>query len=330
MINDVILPDTTKEDWAVIRQRIYNRIYSTLGMPAEAANRGKPQWQELQRYENAGLTHIVVKYHVIDDMWNEGVIVLPAGGAKACPAKPVIAIHGVNDLGKAVMLDPDPASSRPYPLELARQGYIVFALDQFGYGAWLKQGNRDTLYKKFFDRWPGWSLDGLRMFEQMKAVDVMEAMPELVDASKGFAAIGNSLGGRAVAYLGAFDERMKVSIPSCGLSPNCSNTYRIVTYVRPLLPAMAALADEAGHVQWDYHELLALYAPRAVVLLEPFNDYANPDVMVSYKCFDSARKVYQLLGVPEKIIMITHGDGHGTKPHIRQYAYGWIDRALKD
>ena len=96
MIPSVIGPQDAPEDWPAIRQGIYDRIIGSMGMPARQAD--KPQWQELRRYQAHGLTHVLLKYHVLEDVWNEGILVLPEGDE---PVPVVVTIHGCTPAGKA-------------------------------------------------------------------------------------------------------------------------------------------------------------------------------------------------------------------------------------
>jgi dienelactone hydrolase len=330
MISDIVLPDTTKDEWPAIRARIHARIWETLAMPAEALVPAKPQWEQIERYDKHGLTHIRLKYHVVADVWNEGILVLPEGGENACPAACVFTIHGTNyEPGKYGMIDPA-FPNRAYGLDLARRGFATFSPDQYGHGSSLAAFNNDrrSVIDAHFKRWPDWSLDGRRLFEQQRAIDALATI-KFIDASRGFGAIGNSLGGRAVIYLAALDERIAAAVPSCGISPHVSNAHRYITYLRSSLPKLAGMLDQDKATQWEYSELIGLCAPRAVLVIEPWNDVCNPDVTPSFQCFYAARKAYALLGAAERLSMLVHGDGHGTTPTVREFAYVWLERFLR-
>ena len=80
---------------------------------------------------------------------------------------------------------------------------------------------------------------------------------------------------------------------------------------------------------WDYHELISLFAPRAYLALEPFNDLYNADVWPTFQSIYWATEVYKLLGHPERLATLIHGDGHDTPTDMRRFAYDWLDRFLK-
>ena len=86
----------------------------------------------------------------------------------------------------------------------------------------------------------------------------------------------------------------------------------------------------SGKMPWDYHEMVALCAPRALLALEPFNDPYNPEPMAVFQTAYWAFDVYKLLGQPDRLRILMHGDGHDTPTDLRRFAYDWFDRYLKN
>jgi len=327
MIGQLVPPRMTRDEWQKVRSEILARIAGSMGGPPRPA--ATTQYEEIRRYRAHELEHIHIRYDVIEDHWNEAVIVLPDGREDAPPPRPaILTIHGTNgEIGKFGVLDAEGKPDRAYAIELARRGYVTLSPDQFGFGASLEGKKQEDLFAAFFERWADWSLDGIRTLEQSRAIDLL-ATQDYVDASGGFGVMGNSLGGRAALHLAALDERITAAVPSCGLSPVCTNVYRLIRRDRYLCPPLSAHIEKDGKAIWDYHEMLALCAPRAVLLLEPFNDPYNPEIASVFRCFDSASGVYELLAEPEKLAIYAHGDGHDTVPPVRESAYRWFDRFL--
>ena len=52
-------------------------------------------------------------------------------------------------------------------------------------------------------------------------------------------------------------------------------------------------------------------------------------IEANFRCFEKARFVYQLLGRPDNFQFVCHGDGHDTRPALRNYAYALLERELK-
>ena len=147
----------------------------------------------------------------------------------------------------------------------------------------------------------------------------------------GYGVIGNSLGGRMAIFLAAFDERIACGVPSCGISPNLTNVYRAVSG-HPASKSsprwLERLQRCGGHTSYDYQDMIALCAPRALLLLEPYNDAYNPYVEANFRCYVAGQRVYRLLGKPERFCTLTHGDGHDTVDDVREFAYRWFERWL--
>lgn len=338
MIGSVILPGTSAQEWPTIRAEIRTRIARTLGTPPPGAGSAPVQFKELERYENFGLTHIKLSYHVVDDEWHNAIVVLPEEGQAACPAPAVICMHGTFSRveGKYAVLDPGVTQnpqlrrgieSRLYAIELARRGYVTIATDVYAFGETLHGRTNPEAVADFCKKYPDWTLDGRRILDHQRALDVLEKL-DVVKGS-GFGAIGDSLGGRGVMYLTAFDERIAAAVSSTGVSPHFDNVVRYSA--QPQTPALRLTDPEepVRRVPWDYHELIALCAPRALLVLEAFNDQYGPNVWPDMACFYQASEVYKLLECPECLTMVTHGEGHNTPLDIRKFAYNWLDRFLK-
>lgn len=328
MIQDLVLKDTQREEWDLIRSRIKRRIMENLGVFPVEPIPSPARFEELDRYEAYGLTHIRLRYHVFGNEWDYGILVLPsdlkAGGA----ARAVLTIHGTNGTsGKYGMLNPDVKPNRAYGIELAKRGYITFSPDQFGFGEIMETEEGRRRFEDFYKSYPDWSLTGRRVLGHVRAADVLDALDFVIH--DGYGSMGNSLGGQASFYLTGLDERIKASVVSTGISPHASNAYRLVHTPHPIHPYEAKSMEKNGKSPWELNEMLALCAPRAVLCIEPFNDPHNPYTAVTIDCVKSAHKVYALLDASKHLSLYLHGDGHDTVPTVRTMAYDWLDRFLK-
>ena len=53
-----------------------------------------------------------------------------------------------------------------------------------------------------------------------------------------------------------------------------------------------------------------------------------PDVAATFSAVHNAWMVWHLLGAPNHVNVLIHGDGHDTVDEVRDTAYGWIERWL--
>lgn len=327
MIDSVVLKDTTREDWHDIREKILTRINKTFGKAPVDMSPTKNEFKELERYENFGLTHIKISYHVYNEFWNEAIIVLPENIDSISPAPAALITHGTNGVqGKYGMLGVGTVKNRAYAIELARRGFVCIAPDQYGFGSQMENPEYKQKFEKFYDTYPEWSLMSRRVLDHIRALDVLCQLDYV--KQDGFGVMGNSLGGCAAMYIAAFDERIKAAVLSTGISPNATNIYRSVNGQDWITPHVVNKMRTGGVPEWDLHEIIALCAPRAVLCLEPFNDPYNPFTTTTIDCVKSAWQVYDLLGVPQKLSLYLHGDGHDTVDDVRNFAYDWLSRFL--
>ncbi len=329
MINDLILKDTTKDEWAAIRERIKARITENLGIGPEPYLPKEAKFNEIERYNKHGFEHIKIKYRVFSDEWAYAVIVLPKSIKEVGKARAILTLHGTNGVkGKYGMMSPETAPKRAYALELAERGFVTISPDQFGFGEAMECESEKARLENFYTDYPEWSLTGRRLLGHIRAVDVLDSLDYVIKG--GYGVMGNSLGGQAALYLAGIDERIGASVVSTGISPFATNAYRLTHTELPLHPHEAKMLEKNGKSPWELNEMIGLCAPRAAMFIEPFNDPYNPYSSASIDCVRSAHKVYSLLNAPERLSLHLHGDGHDTVTEVRDMAYSWLEKFLKN
>lgn len=323
MFDEVITRDDDAAAWPARRARIRQRILASMGTPS-CPLPGATACRTTAQLTEYGLQREDIVFEVLPGLSCHGHI-YHAGGTSLPGA---VCIHGTNrDLACKAVAAPELKPDLAYAVELARLGFLAITVDQFGFGRWCGEDGEEALYRRFFSAHPDWSLDGMRLHVQRCAIDVLRAHP-LADPTR-TVCIGNSLGGRSALHLAAFDERICGAAVSTGVSPNLTNVYRN-TATDPCLalsPRLNAAIADAGRPPWEYPELLALVAPRTLLLIEPYNDPYNPFIEATTACFLAARRVYELLGAPQRLAMLCHGNGHGTAEPLRAFAYAMLRAA---
>ena len=173
------------------------------------------------------------------------------------------------------------------------------------------------------------------IWDNMRGLDLLSTLP-LVDASRGFAAIGHSLGGHNSIYTAVFDPRIRAVVTSCGFD-SYQDYYdgdeanwqpgRGWCQVR-YMPRMADYSGRLDEIPFDFPELLAALPPRPVFINAPVNDNNFRAASVD-RCVASALGVYEMLDAPEGII-VRHPDcGHNFPQLLREESYRLIDSVLK-
>lgn len=160
----------------------------------------------------------------------------------------------------------------PHPiLALTRAGYAVLAYDQTGFGTrWAEAA-------PFHDRFPRWSRLGKMIEDARAAVDALET-DELVDA-KNISLFGYTLGGAVGLYTAALDTRVAGVVSICGFTPMRTDTAARgmsgatrYSHQHGLLPRLGLFAGNEARIPYDYDDVIALAAPRPVLIVQPQRD----------------------------------------------------------
>jgi dienelactone hydrolase len=155
------------------------------------------------------------------------------------------------------------------------------------------------------------------LWDAVRAVDVLESLDD-VDRKR-LGAVGHSLGAKEVLYLAAFDERIKVTVSSEGGIGTRFSNWHDVWYLGPDVKR----PDFAR----EHHELLALIAPRAFLLLGG-DPPGGADGDRSWPFITAAKEVYDLYGKPARIGFFNHKKGHSVPPEAEKRIYDWLTTYL--
>jgi dienelactone hydrolase len=211
---------------------------------------------------------------------------------------------------------------QPRCIALAKLGYVVLCVDAFGSGERAIEPGPGTYHGALTGAslWPvGTPLLGLQVNDNRRAVDYLISRPE-VDAGR-LAITGASGGGNQTLYAGATDERLKAVIPVCGIG----------TYDSYLKTACCVCeVNIGGAVYATTADLLAMVAPRALLVISAKNDALQFSVAEAAKSVAQARERFQLLGQEAKIRHLAVDSGHDYNAPMREAMYGWVEKWLSD
>ena len=213
-------------------------------------------------------------------------------------------------------------------LALARMGCAVFAFDQLGNGTRLAE------VKNFYVRYPGWSLLGKHVEDTLAAVEAMEKI-DFIDAKRIWL-FGYATGGMTALHATALDDRVHGVVSVGGFTPMRVDTAargmgglaRWSTWL-PLQPRLAAFIGQEARVPYDYHELLALTAPRPALIFAPKTDYQSSlgDVRA---CVSEAQNVYELMNGRGALELYELDDYHHFSPETQKVVFEklrpWLER----
>ncbi len=230
----------------------------------------------------------------------------------------VVALHQTVEIGKDEPAGLGQNAELRYGLELVLRGYVVLAPDYPSFGEYEHDFAAAGL--------PSGTLQGI--INHMRGVDVLAERQE-VDPNR-IGAIGHSLGGHNAMFLGAFDERVRVIVSSCGWTPfgdyygGDLKGWTSDRYM-PLLDTRYHL--DPDQVPFDFYEVVAGFAPRAFFSCSPQRD-DNFAVAGVRKAEAKARKIFELLGAGDRLVVRYPDTGHEFPREVRREAYEFMDRML--
>ena len=208
----------------------------------------------------------------------------------------VIWLHGYHfPLGYMWVYHTD---THPIPA-LVREGFAVLAFDQTGFGA------RSGEYAPFYERWPQWSRLGRMVADVQDAITALEK-DSLVDPER-ISLLGFALGGTVGLYAAALDPRVRNVVSVCGFTPMRSDTgadgmsgITRYSHLHSLLPRLGWFAGQEERLPYDFEDLIALTAPRGVLIVQPSMDRdADPDAVRA--AVEHASAVYAWEGASTRI-----------------------------
>jgi dienelactone hydrolase len=219
---------------------------------------------------------------------------------------------------------PDGKPGRNYGEELAARGFVVLAPPYPHLGEYRPDlaglGYKSGTMKAIWDN--------------VRGLDVLAATPGV--STRGFGAVGHSLGGHNSIYTALFDERIRAVVSSCGFDSflDYYQEKRDVVW-RPgqgwtqerYMPALAAYAGRLEAIPFDFPELIGALAPRAFLAIAPTGD-SNFKWQSVERSIAAARPVYALLGAPANLDVVHPACEHDFPSEMRTRAYAWLERHL--
>jgi hypothetical protein len=252
-------------------------------------------------------------------------LLVPKSASAITPVPGVLCLHPTNaEIGHDVIVGLGGKANRGYALELAQRGYVTIApsypllakyqpeLKALGYSSGTMKAIRDNI----------------------RALDVLDSLP--IVAPGRYGAIGHSLGGHNSIFTAVFDDRIAVVVTSCGFDSFSDYFRGDPKFWRAgegwcqerYMPRLAGYAGRLDEIPFDFHELIAALAPRAVFISAPQHD-SNFRADSVARIVSAARPVFDLLGKRDRLEVAYPDCDHDFPVEMRERAYAIFDRHLK-
>jgi pimeloyl-ACP methyl ester carboxylesterase len=248
------------------------------------------------------------------------------GIPKKLPA--MLVLHGTSDLGKGVVDGQGDKPNRAHARELAQRGYVVIAPDYPSFGD-LKDHDFEN------DRYKSATMQAI--VNHMRCIDLLQSRAD-VDPEK-IGVIGHSLGGHNSMFVSAFDERIKVTVSSCGwtqfeyynIGEVGSKRYggRLGPWAQTrYMPLIRSKYDlDERKIPFNFSDIISAIAPRAFFSVSPLND-SNFNVDGVRKGISIAERTYIKLESSAMLQVRYPQAEHDFPVENRLEAYAFIDKIL--
>lgn len=330
LLKDILVSDSGHiisniEEWDTQKEKIKSLILSYLG---EFPKKKVPLAVKYFEKENKN-SYTITKISYASQEDDRVIAYLLIPEINLHPGIAVLALHPTAASGKDSVVGIDKKVKYPYALELVNRGYIVLAPDEFCAGERLKKGNEPYYTDSFYVKHPDWSAIGKAIWDNMISIDLLVSISYL--GIKKVVSIGHSQGGVDTIFLAAFDERVIAAISNCGLSPiagdpNATRWTRDTWFIA--IPSLRPFF-QAGTTPFDFHQLIALIAPRAFLNTSATKDEIWPFIKGVRAIEKQIRKVYMLYRAKRQFDFYYFNNVHSFPKQVRNYSYKWLEKRLK-
>lgn len=295
--------------WSRRREELKGRWLEILGRVPEP--RPPVSIETLETEELPGFTRRRIRYASGDGTPTEAYLLTPRSPAGRLPA--VVVFHQTvnSHMRQAAGVD-DSEPELMQGAQLAERGYVALCPRNYIFDGDADFERQAAAVKA---RNPGWTGMTRMLADAVRAVDVLESLPG-VDASR-IGCIGHSLGAKESLYAAAFDGRIRAAVANEGGVGLLFSNWDAQWYLGPGI--------RAPGLGVEHHQLLALAAPRAFLLMG--GDSADDDRSRAF--VEAAAPVFRRLGAADRLQWYNHRAGHRYPPEARKVAEEFLDRNLK-
>lgn len=206
---------------------------------------------------------------------------------------------------------------------MTKAGYVVLSFDVLSHGERriVADTANDTFNAIGYALALGKPFFGMCVWDVVRIVDYLQTRDD-VDPNR-IGIIGLCMGGQQVWYSGALEERLKVCVVVCGTSTYEAMVMEMAPYHGHCLFTYVPNILRHGDVQ----DVLALIAPRPLLIMNNYNDTWFPVSGYKKVCRELAT-LYHSFGVPERFRHTIRNTVHDITPEFGRIAKEWFDRYL--
>jgi dienelactone hydrolase len=312
-------PVRTQFDWGQRRAQILAAAQSVLGVLPDSHQRVPLDMKVLEEKAAAGYVRKKITYGSDLGSRVTAYLLIPNNVRRGAPA--MLCLHDDTPLGKDEPAGLAGRASMHYADELARRGYVCLVPDYPSYG----ENAYDV--KMHAKTYASGSMKAV--WDNIRGIDLLESLPEV--STKRIGIIGHGLGGQSALLTAAFDYRVAAVVSSCGFTtfPRYKGG-NLADWADPR--RMPRIRDVHGNdpakIPFDFAELLATLAPRAVLVSAPLKDDVM-EVTGVKSAIASASAVYEFRKAGGSLQVTYPDGGRDFSAAAREEAFAWLEKRLK-
>ena len=316
----------TRKDWQRRRSTIIRAMDQVMGPLPSDDRRVALDIKVIEESDAGNYVRKLITYQSEPGCLTPAYLCIPKNASAGNQVPAVLCLHPTdNNVGHKVVVGLGGREGRTYASELAANGYVTLA----------------PSYPLLADYQPdlkelGYASGTMKaIWDNVRGLDLLETLPQ-VDSSRGFAAIGHSLGGHNAIFTTVLDSRIQVIVTSCGF-----DSFRDYNGADPeswqagkrwcqerYMPRLASYHGRLQDIPFDFPELLGAIAPRTIFVSAPKGD-SNFDWKSVGRCATAAKPIFELLGAVDNLTVRHPACNHDFPEPLRQASYRVIDSALK-
>lgn len=300
----------TASDWLESLENRRSVFRRNLGLDPWPATAGVPLTRNYGEFQGAGFRAKKLGYQLAPSCWGSATMYYPDPlPSQAVPG--ILYLCGHTQTGSHHF--------HGHPVMWARRGYVCLIVDTIEQNDNLAEHHGFNVHQHHSRLALGITASGLELFNSRQALEILAADPA-VDAER-LGVTGVSGGGAMSFFLAAFDERIRAVSTLCGI---CSARDALLNgHLFGHCDCMFPLGIEP----MDTAEIAALIAPRAALFCFGRDDELF-HIEESVRTAESARQVWNLLGVPERWKLQVTDCPHGDHPEFDHATQCWFDTHL--
>jgi dienelactone hydrolase len=326
LIADASLADlTSRTDWEKKRPELHRQFLDMLGL-WPLPPRTDLHATVTGTVETDDFTVEKLHFQSMPGLYVTANLYVPKGLKEPAPAVLYVCGHG-NVVEDKVSYGSKVFYQR-HPAWFASHGYVCLILDTLELGEIPGEHHGTEKLGRWWWQAAGYTPAGVECWNAIRGLDYLENRKE-VDPKR-LGVTGRSGGGATSWWVAAADDRPQCVVPVAGLADlhahvvegaaprfqdgvirgHCDCMYMVNTY------------------RWDFPEVMALCAPRPLLLGNSDADDIFP--VAGYRGMaDKVRKVYDLYDAGDRFQLLETKGPHKDTPELRVGAFRWMNRWLK-